>query len=96
MTTTKENLAQFAEGNATRGEYMTKLFDMLSTIATEVEDADTATLAAQAAAEIALWDSEIEQKEIANLLAVVESPQYTQMHRDRARDRVLIMLGLTE
>jgi len=96
MTTTKENLAQFAEGNATRGEYMTKLFDMLNSIATESHDLETVAFAAQAAADIALWDSEIEQKEIRNLLAVVESPQYTQMHRDRARDRVLIMLGLSE
>lgn len=94
MTTTRENLESFAKGNENRGKFLTTLFDMVLKIATEVEDADTATLAAQAAADIALWDSENEQKEIANLIAVANSDAFGHMDKAEAVNRVRIMLGL--
>lgn len=94
MTTSEENLARFAEGNKNRGEFLTKLFDLLTTTTVESDDPDLVVLAASAAADIALRDSETEQREIANLIAVADSPDYTQLHRDRARQRILTMLEL--
>jgi hypothetical protein len=73
---------------------MTAMFDTLAKIAAESEDVETVAFAAQAAADITLWDSEIEQREIANLIAVANSALLDPIKRGEAERRIAIMLDL--
>lgn len=97
MTTSKDMLEGFAEGNTQRGKLLTELFNTLFDIVMRPgEDPDVVTFAAQGAADIALHDSETEQREVANLIAVANSSLLTVAQRREAERRIAIMLGLNE
>lgn len=95
MTTSRENLERFAEGNAARAVIIEEMLDGI-TMLIGSEDESVAVTAMDSVASIALWDLEVEQREIANLIAVANSALLDPIMRADAERRIATMLGLSE
>ena len=96
MTTQKDMLDKFAQGNAARSRIIERAMEDIAKRAATSSNTQDQIVGWAKVASIAQYDSEIEQQEIANLIKVAESPMFSADDRHEAARRVSIMLGLNE